>query len=209
MPYRMKLEREGRTIKREYPYLLITGDGKELISDLEKFDKLGILADKLVIGRSIQKVDPPIMHYVDVDADAGKWVCDNLKEQYPDKVNGQLIRHTLGGPDDAPWFDCMWDLIGNQLPSDEVLWHGSSALFAVLIGFEMGYEKIILAGVPMDSKGHWYFPSQTYGPRWTAESYQAWLELAGSRRADRVRSFSGYTKIMFDEPSRGWVRGYP
>jgi hypothetical protein len=78
----------------------------------------------------------------------------------------------------------------------DVMWHGSSALFSVLIGLEMGYTRIYLAGCPLDSKGHWYFPDEDYGPRWTMETYQAWLDFMDTPEAQRVRSLSGYTAKM-------------
>jgi hypothetical protein len=176
---------------RNHDVLLITGDGKPLPQDLETFMDLGIDHDVMCIGRSIQIYPGLVDHYADVDADAGKWVAENLIKNNPDK--GYPIRHTLG---DVAWFDVCWEIEDCLIPSEDILWHGSTALFCVLIGIAMEYQQIVLAGCPMDSKGHWYFPEETYGPKWTFESYQSWFEFAATEDAKKVCSLSGYTKQL-------------
>ncbi|NIS54479.1 MAG: hypothetical protein GWN62_28215, partial [Aliifodinibius sp.] len=131
----------------------------------------------------------------EVDADSCKNVIDTLEANNPDKVNGHIATHTLSDGS-IEWFDAHWDLVENPWPPDEVLWHGSTALFAVLVGLEMGYKSIVLAGIPLDSKGHWYFKDENYGPRWTGESYQAWFEFARTEQAKKVTSLSGYTRQL-------------
>uniref|UniRef100_A0A6M3KIV2 Uncharacterized protein n=1 Tax=viral metagenome TaxID=1070528 RepID=A0A6M3KIV2_9ZZZZ len=88
---------------------------------------------------------------------------------------------------------------------DEILWHGSSALFAAYICLTLGYKKIVLAGCPLDSNGHWYFPANQLGPRWTGESYQAWLDFAREPEAKKVKSLSGYTAQIVGEATREWA----
>lgn len=171
--------------------LLITGDGKTLPDDLARFLATKIDHEVLCIGRSIKLYPGEVTHYADVDADAGKWVCENLVKNHPGK--GNPITHTLG---DVPWFDVGWDLDECLIHSDDILWHGSTSLFAVLVGLAMGYDQIILAGCPLDSKGHWYDEAEQYGPRWTFESYQSWLEFAMTEDCQKVTSMSGYTAIM-------------
>ena len=160
------------------------------------------------IGRSIQAYPGIVQHYVDVDSDAGKWVAESLESTYPEKINGALIKHTLGDKDDAPWFDNTWDLLEDPFPySEDVMWHGSSALFAVLVALEMGYKRIVLAGCPMDNKGHWYFPEIEHGPIWTPESYHAWFEFTLDKRKRLVRSCSGYTGILLGAPDEVFFNG--
>jgi hypothetical protein len=146
------------------------------------------------MGRSIQLYPGHVTHYVDVDSDAGAWVLENLAKNHPKKIGPEgVLTHTLGYVD---WVDCDWDLKDSPWPMADVMWHGSSALFSVYIGLKMGYERLYLAGCPLDSKGHWYFPDEDYGPRWTAETYQAWLEFAATKEARKVESLSGYTRTM-------------
>jgi hypothetical protein len=176
---------------RNHDVLLITGDGKPLPQDLEMFIDRGIDHDVMCIGRSIQIYPGQVDHYADVDADAGKWVAENLIQNNPNK--GNPIKHTLG---DVPWFDVCWEIEDCLIPSEDILWHGSTALFCVLIGIAMEYHRIVLACCPMDSKGHWYFPDETYGPKWTFESYQSWFEFAATEWVKKVCSLSGYTKQL-------------
>jgi hypothetical protein len=189
---KMKIIKEGRPVPRKTNRaLLITGDGKTYPDDLKCFLRYRTCHDAMCIGRSIQLYPFKVEHYADVDADAGKWVLENIMNNHPDK--GNPITHTLG---DVEWVDAGWDLEASPWPSEEVMWHGSTALFAVLIGIAMGYPRIVLAGCPLDSKGHWYFPDETYGPKWTGETYQAWFEFAETPEAGRVKSMSGYTKQL-------------
>lgn len=183
--------KKTRWADRKADVLLITGDGKTLPDDLKRFLDMGIKHEVMCLGRSIQLYPFEVDHYADVDADAGKWVVENLQKNHPEK--GKPITHTLG---DVPWFDVGWEIEDCPIQSDDILWHGSSALFAVLIGLAMGYSKIVLAGCPMDSKGHWYFPDETYGPKWTFESYQSWFEFAATEESKKVKSLSGYTKQL-------------
>jgi hypothetical protein len=188
------LDRANKPIRRDSDVLLITGDGKTYPKDLERFLGWGIDHDTMCMGRSIKKYPGHIKHYTDVDSDAGAWVIENLEKNNPEQTPPEgILTHTLGTVD---WVDCGWDIKGSPWPMADVMWHGSTALFAVYIGLEMGYKRIYLVGCPLDSKGHWYFPDETWGPRWTMETYQAWLEFAATEDAKKVQSLSGYTKTM-------------
>lgn len=185
------LNSQKKPITRENDVLLITGDGKTLPADLEYFFSLKTAHDVLCMGRSIQLYPGFVNHYVDVDSDAGAWVLENLAKNHAGKVGPDgILTHTLGYVD---WVDCDWDIKECPWPMADVMWHGSSALFSVLIALEMGYTRIYLAGCPMDSKGHWYFPDEDYGPRWSMETYPAWMDFARTSAAKKVRSLSGYT----------------
>ena len=78
-------------------------------------------------------------------------------------------------------------------------YHGSSTLTGVLAGLEMGYEEIILAGVPMDNGGGYYccpFWSYPY-----AEAFMKDWEKAAKNTFDgRVTSLSGNTRELLGAP---------
>ena len=187
------LNSKQKDIKRKRDVLLITGDGKTLPADLQNFYNMDIAHDTMCMGRSLQLVPKRIEHYSDVDADNDKWVIENLEKNHPDKVTPETLKHTLGF---VEWCDCDWDIKNCPWPMADVMFHGSTALFSVLIGLKMGYKRIYLAGCPIDSKGHWYFVDEEYGPRWSMETYQVWLEFSQTEDADKVRSLSGYTKTL-------------
>jgi hypothetical protein len=135
------------------------------------------------------------------------WVADNLLKNNPGKArNGHIVRHTIGDGD-TRGFDIDWLIRGVDFLMDEATWHGSTSLFAALIGHEMGYKKIVLAGCPLDSKGHWYFPDENYGPKWQTETYQVWFEYALTDKATNVRSMSGYTAQIIGKPTEDWLNG--
>jgi len=190
-------------VRRGNDVLLITADGKTLLNDLRLFLGWNVPHDVMCVGRSIKAYPGKIDHWAEVDADASNWVAANLEKNYPDKVrNGQIYKHTLGA---HKGFDFDWDVENAPWPMSEVMWHGSTALFAVMIALEMDYKPIVLAGTPLDSKGHWYFDNEIYGPHWTAETYQAWFEFAASENAKHVKSMSGYTMQILGKANRKWL----
>ena len=79
-------------------------------------------------------------------------------------------------------------------------WAGSSGLLAVKVARLEGFDRIVLAGVPMDNRRHYYGDKP-----W---SHNTIFRRAWERRrleiAPFVRSMSGLTKEMFGEPTPEW-----
>jgi len=185
----LTIQNSKRNFERKADHLLIVGDGSCVREDLEKLWAISPFEDSetdiMSVGRSISLLGE-VRHWANVDANEAKWWAEHL----PPKNRSELpYRHTIG---EYPWFDMDWRPEGLFWEPKEVLWHGSSALFGVYVGLGLGYEKITLAGCPLDSSGHFYAENHTV--RWTGETYQAWLEFAKDHRASRVESLSGYTK---------------
>lgn len=197
---RLKLIKSPPKKLRDNSVLLITGDGQGLEEDLGEFLSWHIDHDVMCIGRSIRKYPFHVKHYTDVDSDAGKWVLENLYKTHPKK--GRPIRHTLG---DVDWCDACWDSDDIDIDPEDVRWHGSSALFGALIGLEMGYGAIVLAGCPMDKMGHWYYGPEHRGPNWQYSDLAAWLEFKKDARSNAVRSLSGYTAQVLDRATQEWA----
>ena len=202
---KLKLIKEDKPIRRNNDILLVCGDGKLLKEDISDFLGWGIPYDTLCIGRSIQAVPGKVLHYADVDAEAGMWAAENLEKNNPSKINGQIFKHTIG---DMRGFDIDWDLDNCTFDIEDGRWHGSTSLFSVLIGLEMGYKRIVLAGCPLDSKGHWYSQESESGPKWDGFNYQAWFEFVKDRRSHKVRSLSGYTKILLNTVDEEFLHGF-
>lgn len=80
-------------------------------------------------------------------------------------------------------------------------WGGSSGLFAVKVALEKGFERIVLAGIPMKPE-----EAHTY-------SHRPWLAAGGFHRGWRrqveklsgVRSMSGWTRDLLGEPTKKWL----
>lgn len=79
---------------------------------------------------------------------------------------------------------------------------GSSGLFCVKVAFEiLGAKKVILCGVPMDDRPH-FFDTE----KWEAvrNFTGTWEQLIPVLR-DRVRSMSGWTRETLGAPSPDWI----
>ena len=81
---------------------------------------------------------------------------------------------------------------------------GSSALPACYVGLALGYESILLAGVPLDDTGHFFDPPEDHHLRkdrkWSNFTNEAQEYIWRNARLDgRVKSFSGR--------SREWLGG--
>jgi len=203
---KLKIKKARREFNINPDLLLITGDGWSAIEDIKGFNEYELDYDIMAIGRSINLHNGhPVDHWANVDADCSVNWAENLPKVARD--GNMPIRHTLG---DCRGFDVDWDIDG-EIPWDisEIMWHGSTALFAVLAAFTMGYQKLVLAGVPLDSKGHWYWDENTQpqypDPPWSYQTYQAWFEFAETPEAKQVRSMSGYTRTLLGEPTQKWL----
>ena len=167
------------------PVCLVTGDGRSLFSDMFSFIGKNVDHDVMSIGRSVRACPGRVLHWANVDGPDSKWWVEHL----PLKNDGKMpIKHTLG---DCEGYDIDWD---DGMPPGAP-WYGSTALFAVQACLALGYEKVILAGCPLDSNGHFYFPDDK-GPEWRPEDYRAWEEFAKTEEAKKVKSLSGFTKAV-------------
>lgn len=178
--------------------LLIAGDGRTLPADLAEFRSWGVPHDVGAIGRSI-KLCPESTHWFNADGETAIAWAKQIT----------AITHTMGKVDgfDADWDVEQPDYHYAEITNERGRSHGSSALFATLAGLSMGYEKIVLAGCPLDAEGHWYFEptKETLGPLWLGVDFMAWLDFAKTEGAKQVRSMSGYTAQIVGMATREWV----
>uniref|UniRef100_A0A6M3KFL3 Uncharacterized protein n=1 Tax=viral metagenome TaxID=1070528 RepID=A0A6M3KFL3_9ZZZZ len=195
-------------LKPGHLVLLILGDGDSMPSDLKTFLSWGIPHDVGALGRGIKDYPGKVQHWFNADGDSAIHWARNLP-------NGlDTIKHSFGEIDG---FDVDWDITQHDYHFDIITGekalrtHGSSALFGTFAGLHIGYEKIVLAGCPLDTNGHYYWPDkrkETLGPIWLGFDFMAWLDFAEMPEADRVRSLSGYTAKMIGEATREWVMQY-
>ena len=186
--------------------ILILGDGRSMVGDLQVFLSWQVPHDTAALGRGIKEYPGPVQHWMNVDGECAKHWAENLP-------NGtDTIKHTIG---ESEGFDVDWRLEQNNYRFDEITGeasqrvHGSSALFATLAALEMGYRKIVLGGCPLDTEGHYYFPQskETLGPIWLGFDYMAWLDLATEPLGGQVRSLSGYTAKILGIATKEWING--
>lgn len=197
----------SKDISKRNDTLLVLGDGDSMPGDLDRFLRWGIGHDVGALGRAIKAYPGYVRHWFCGDGDLSIWWAKNLP-------NGDgTIRHCMG---DVDGFDVDWDLEQDDYgyctitgESNLGRMHGSSAMFGVLCGLALGYEKIVLAGCPMDMNGHYYFPEKkkdTLGPVWLGVDFMAWIDFSLQEEAKKVRSMSGYTAKILGNADKEFVR---
>jgi hypothetical protein len=78
---------------------------------------------------------------------------------------------------------------------------GTSGILAVMVGLALGYDEIILAGVPLDNTGHFYDApgkqDKTFGSDFIKIE---WRNAADKYFRGRVKSLSGWTRELLGAP---------
>lgn len=100
----------------------------------------------------------------------------------------QADRPQTHAPEPGECVDVAW---GSVRP------HDYTGYFATRIGVELGYDRIILAGVPMDGSGHFYDRYDNGGDPYNFPMNDVWQALP----AAKIASMSGKTRALFGPPS--------
>lgn len=105
---------------------------------------------------------------------------------------GHVFTHTIAGRDGDQHVQHKWPILDIG---------GSSGLFGVFTALLMGYERVVLAGMPMDGQPHYFDPpwSEGAGLEGGAEEI-VWREQAGRTFEGRVKSLSGRTRDWLGAP---------
>lgn len=84
-------------------------------------------------------------------------------------------------------------------------WGGSSGLLAACVALEIGADRIVLVGIPLDyTQGHYDDPK----PWRDAANYRkAWVSHLD--QLANVRSMSGYTAEILGKPTKEWIEWKP
>ena len=86
--------------------------------------------------------------------------------------------------------------------------HGTSSLNAVYTGLALGYNEIILCGVPLDNSGHYFDPiwvktnferEVPYVERHGDHQIKNWQNARDKIFEGKVKSMSGRTKVLLGE----------
>ncbi len=78
---------------------------------------------------------------------------------------------------------------------------GTSGILAVMIGLALGYDEIILAGVPLDNDGHFYDPPSLKLNIFNSDFLKMeWTNTANNYFQGRVKSMSGWTREFLGAP---------
>lgn len=104
---------------------------------------------------------------------------------------GKQVKHNMSG------VDYLWDF----LPK-----HQSSGLLALFIGIALGYNKILLHGIPLDRTKRFHDLDPCISSKFYSEANERMLRndfLLNYK--DIVRSSSGNTMKFFGEPTEKWI----
>lgn len=91
----------------------------------------------------------------------------------------------------------------------DVVWRvanlgGTSGLFATQVGLMMGYDRITLCGIPMNTEAHYFDPPGEERRDFTDKTaHGVWREFSKQYFAGRVKSVSGWTRELLGKPS--WI----
>jgi hypothetical protein len=167
---------------------LVIGSANTLEEDLRRAGEL--FTPDLIIGCNHAARDHPgpVDHWVTMHPDLFRlWVPERRAAGRPDAGAYWHARHRIP-----------WDGVESR-PVES--WGGSSGLLCVAVAFELGCERIVLAGVPMLPNCR-HFDSDR---RWDeARAYhRAWEARLPLMRA-RVKSMSGWTRDLLGSPEGEW-----
>jgi hypothetical protein len=82
-------------------------------------------------------------------------------------------------------------------------WRGSSGLFAIAVARQLGYDRIVLCGIPMrPDAGHIVRGAALWN---AAEQFMGGWKMHEKEIAPHVRSWSGVTAEMFGKPDQAFV----
>ncbi len=180
--------------------LLVMGGGRSLWQDLHKINVEKWQGHIMGVNDIIAYWQGPMEHAVSMHNEymAG-WIKFRLGHNYGlgKKPYVHYYKH-------GPGVDCVWEEVAQIC--------ATSGLFGAIIGILLGYEKIILAGVPIDNSGHFFDPPLDLFPLYKTpfedrSIHVTWDQAQNEFFKNRVRSLSGNTARWIGEPTEDWLHG--
>lgn len=184
---------------------VIVGRSAEALAEYAAARALCDYRSVIVVGKTAECFPDRIDHLVSFHVELfDKWVA---------------TRAANGHPPPACYWGAIWK--GRRLGQDRTRCMplrfsksigGSSGFLATQIALdELGVDRAVLAGMPMESSGRHLAEACTereVGKPWgEADAYwPTWVESA-SLLLDRVRSMSGRTRALLGAPTREWLEG--
>lgn len=90
----------------------------------------------------------------------------------------------------------------------------SSGIFAAKVAIDDGFERIVLAGIPMTKEAGHFLPKtknvngEIRSTIWNQrQNFMPGFEIAKKFLIGKVRSMSGYTAQVLGTPDRAWLEG--
>lgn len=133
----------------------------------------------------------PLPHWVTLHTEKmPKWVEERAAAGYPPAENYWTSNVKTIPPEHA------------QLYRRAETWDGSSGLLGVTVALQLGYDRIILCGVPLDKRAAHYDDGK---PWMDAPRYRhAWTRRR-KKMLGKVKSMSGWTQSILGAPDYSWI----
>lgn len=165
----------------------IFGGGSTMWQDYENSERLFPGTDKLAVNIASLFIPHPLQHMFSWHHKQISYIKGWRQAEIPDD------RSLVHSVKDFERINHVWHFDGGTSVS------GLSALDLVYL---LGYRKIVLCGIPMDGNSYFYKPSinRDMNDKYRHEEVRRLKHIYG----DIVKSFSGYTKEIFGEPSTEW-----
>lgn len=164
----------------------IIGSGYSMWEDLDKSPKN---IDTIAVNCSGFALNFPLTHLFSWHWKQISAIKEFRLAEFPDC---QAIVHSvkkIGRVDNA------WDFEGRT---------SVSGLSAVDLAFKLGYDKVVLCGIPMEGG---YFYRKKANLNFCDKARQNEVKSILDRYRDNVKSYSGFTKDIFGEPEIEWYMG--
>ncbi|OPL13586.1 MAG: hypothetical protein AVO39_10325 [delta proteobacterium MLS_D] len=123
------------------------------------------------------------------------WLWMQLRRAYSCRM-AHTYTHSQREPKPPASIDFTWEIASGA--------GGTSSLFAVSIALALGYDHVMLAGVPLDNGGYCYAPPNDQSQFGSRTQELTWKEAA-RHISGRVRSFSGNSQRWLGDVTPEWL----
>jgi hypothetical protein len=172
--------------------LIILGSAEGVWKDYEKARKIARQFDVMVINFTTLFYTKPITHLVSLHHNYLSPLREIRQKVFPAFPHF----HTHSNRPDKE-VDFIWQF-------DD--YSGSSGLFATKIALVLGYNKIILCGIPITNGRNFYHPLDYVNPIGGRPNILSWQKAKDEMFNDKVKSVSGNTKEWLGEPTEEWIK---
>ena len=160
--------------------LIIAGSARCVWEDIEKLNKGSYDADVMTVNDMVMHYPNRVRHaYSNSVKELSIWSQARRKN-----LNQDVTKHSCNEG------ETFWPFPG----------HGTSSLNACYVGLAMGYDSIILAGIPLDNTGHYF------DPPWVKSNFERevpnkdglrwWKSANENIFRGKVKSLSGRTREL-------------
>jgi len=179
---------------------LVMGSGRclwhDLFAVLPQYSNVELM-DVVAINDMILHYPGKVKHGVSLHRELPE-LFRRARETESEHAIGEIATHAMT-LDERHSADYIWGIIEGAMG-------GTSALFAVMVALALGYEKVVLAGVPLDASGRLFDPPAV-NKRYDGHILAEWNNAKQNYFKDRVRALSGNAVAILGAFDQVWLHG--